>query len=62
MLMRPHLRYVKEFVMYALRKSTIWRMYTTRLMSDKMSMLLRFVMMPKLEDVTYVTRRDCLRT
>ena len=41
MLMRPQLRYVKEVVMYALRKSTIQRVYTTRLMSDKMSMLLR---------------------
>jgi hypothetical protein len=61
MLMRPQLRDVKEFVMYALRKSTIRRTGTMRLMPDKMSTLLRFVMMPKLETVMIVSRRDCLR-
>ena len=60
-LMRPQLRYVKEVVTYALRKSTILRMYTRMLMSDKMSMLLRSVMMPKLETVIIVSRRDCSR-
>jgi hypothetical protein len=30
--------------------------------SDKMSTLLRFVVMPKLEDVMNVTRRNCSRT
>jgi hypothetical protein len=33
--MRPQLRYVKEVVMYALRKSTIRRTSTMRLMSDQ---------------------------
>ena len=51
-----------EVVTYALRKSTTLRMFTTRLMSDKMPMLLRFVMMPKLENVMIVSRRDCSRT
>ena len=60
--MRTQLRYVKEVVMNASRKSTIRRMYTMRLMSDKMSMPLRFVMMPKLENVMIVNMRDCSRT
>jgi hypothetical protein len=60
-LMRPQLRYVNEIVMHALRKSTILRMFTMRLISDKISMLLRFVMMPKLKNVMIVPRRDCSR-
>jgi hypothetical protein len=61
MLMRSQLKYVKEIVMSALRKSTTLRIFTMRLMSDKMSTLLRFVRMFKLEDVMSVTRRDCSR-
>jgi hypothetical protein len=61
MLMRSQPRYVMEVVTYALRKSTTLRMFTTRLMSDKMPMLLRFVMMPKLKTVMIVSRRDCSR-
>jgi hypothetical protein len=62
MLMRSQPRYVKEIVMYTLRKSMILRTFTMRLMSDKISTLLRFMTMPQLEDVMYVTRRDCSRT
>ena len=53
MLMRPQLGYVKEVVRHALRTSAM------ELMSDKISIQLRIVMMPELEDVINVTRKDC---
>ena len=62
MLMRPQQRYVKEDVMYALRKSMTRRMYTTKLTSGKMTKLLMIVTTPKREDVKIMTRRDYLRS
>jgi hypothetical protein len=54
MLTRPQQRYVEENLIHASRKSMTPRMYTTKLMSGKMTKLLMVV--------TIVTRRDCSRT